>query len=73
MDAQEIRVDAIKMCYSTQRPIWTAMADIGSWFTVLNILGFAAVLTNACAPAPPAACAVAFYKYDGKLCYVRRQ
>jgi hypothetical protein len=23
------------------------MSDIGSWFTVLNILGFAAVLTNA--------------------------
>ena len=90
----EIRVDAIKLCYATQRPQWKvssnaapvllpirvraetilpsdvssppcptspcptspcptspcptlqAQADIGSWYTVLNILGFAAVITN---------------------------
>eukprot|EP01052_Picozoa_sp_SAG31_P014605 SAG31_NODE_914_length_11058_cov_13.316270_6_plen_726_part_00 len=43
----EIRVDAIKLCYATQRPQWKPQADIGSWYTVLNILGFFAVLTNA--------------------------
>ena len=41
-----IRVDAIKLCHATQRPFWTPMADIGSWFTVLNILGFVAIITN---------------------------
>ena len=43
----EIRVDAMKLCYTCQRPLWTQAADIGSWFAVLNILGMAAVLTNA--------------------------
>jgi hypothetical protein len=42
----EIRVDAIKLCHATQRPVWTPMADIGSWFTVLSILGFVAIITN---------------------------
>eukprot|EP01051_Picozoa_sp_SAG22_P000768 SAG22_NODE_24_length_30194_cov_6.086327_1_plen_1216_part_00 len=42
----EIRVDAVKLCFATQRPHWKAQADIGSWYTVLNILGFAAVITN---------------------------
>jgi hypothetical protein len=42
----EIRVDAMKLCHATQRPFWTSMADIGSWFTVLNILGFVAIITN---------------------------
>ena len=43
----EIRVDAMRLCYACQRPTWTQAADIGSWYTVLNILGYAAVLTNA--------------------------
>lgn len=43
----EIRVDATKLCRVTQRPVWTAAEDIGSWFTVMNVLGFAAVVTNA--------------------------
>lgn len=42
----EIRVDAINLCYTTQRPQLKGQADIGSWYTVLNILGFAAVITN---------------------------
>ena len=43
----EVRVDAAKMCYATRRPTWTAAADIGSWFVVMNALGFIAVITNA--------------------------
>ena len=43
----EIRVDAVKLCYTTQRPVWTAAEDIGSWYSVMNVLGFAAVITNA--------------------------
>ena len=30
----EIRVDAMKLCYTCQRPLWTQAADIGSWFAV---------------------------------------
>jgi hypothetical protein len=37
----------MRLCYACQRPTWTQAADIGSWYTVLNILGYAAVLTNA--------------------------
>jgi hypothetical protein len=35
----EIRVDAAKLCYATRRPTWTGAADIGSWYTVMNVLG----------------------------------
>ena len=43
----EIRVDAVHMCFNAQRPRWQACQDIGSWFNVLNVLGFIAVVTNA--------------------------
>ena len=43
----EIRVDASNMCYTFQRPRWQACQDIGSWFSVLNVIGFISVVTNA--------------------------
>jgi hypothetical protein len=43
----EIRVDAGKLCRSMRRPVWLAQEDIGSWYTVMLVLGFVAVLTNA--------------------------
>merc|ERR1711871_1105405 len=43
----EIRIDAAKLCNVCRRPEWRAQADIGSWFTVMNLIGFAAVMTNA--------------------------
>ena len=44
----EIRIDAVKYCTVYRRPAFRQAEDIGSWFTVLNVLGFLAVLTNAC-------------------------
>lgn len=43
----EMRLDAVKLCTVTRRPHVRQAEDIGSWFTVLNVLGFFAVLTNA--------------------------
>ena len=43
----EIRVDANKLCYSVRRPDWELAEDIGSWSTVLSLLGYIAVVTNA--------------------------
>lgn len=43
----EIRGDAWKLCKAFQRPTSSQAEDIGSWFNVLNLLGFVAVLTNA--------------------------
>jgi hypothetical protein len=43
----EIRGDAWKLCKGYQRPQAAPAEDIGSWFAVLNLLGFIAVLTNA--------------------------
>eukprot|EP00329_Picozoa_sp_Boothbay-MS584-11_P004683 46890_4 len=43
----EIRIDAIKFCYILKRPAARQAQDIGAWYTVLNVLGFFAVLTNA--------------------------
>eukprot|EP01046_Picozoa_sp_COSAG06_P084236 COSAG06_NODE_31064_length_527_cov_1.320093_1_plen_175_part_11 len=42
----EIRIDAGKLSNVCRRPIWKAQGDIGSWFTVMNVIGFAAVMTN---------------------------
>jgi uncharacterized membrane protein YgcG len=42
----EIRIDAGKLANVCRRPIWKAQGDIGSWFTVMNVIGFAAVMTN---------------------------
>jgi hypothetical protein len=39
----EIRGDAWKLCKGYQRPTAKRREDIGSWFTVLNFLGFVAV------------------------------
>jgi Ca2+-binding EF-hand superfamily protein len=43
----EIRADSVSFCTMQQRPVWKACEDIGSWFTVLNIIGFVGVMTNA--------------------------
>ena len=43
----EIRGDAWKLCKGFQRPVASPQEDIGSWYNVLNIIGFVAVLTNA--------------------------
>ena len=43
----EIRIDAHKLCTVTRRPRVRQAEDIGFWFTVLNVLGFFAVITNA--------------------------
>jgi hypothetical protein len=42
----EIRIDAAKFCNVYRRPQWRSCADIGSWYMVLNIIGFIAVGTN---------------------------
>jgi hypothetical protein len=43
----EIRIDAVKFCTVLQRPRFRQAEDIGAWYTVLNVLGFFAVITNA--------------------------
>ena len=43
----EIRGDAWKLCRAFQRPSARPQEDIGSWYGVLNTIGFIAVLTNA--------------------------
>eukprot|EP01052_Picozoa_sp_SAG31_P032663 SAG31_NODE_3603_length_4080_cov_2.228586_2_plen_461_part_00 len=43
----EIRTSGYKYCRGIQRPAALPMQGIGSWFIVLNVLGFLAVLTNA--------------------------
>jgi hypothetical protein len=43
----EIRVDAAKVCYVSRRPIWRSEDNIGSWYTVMNVIGFVAIVTNA--------------------------
>jgi len=42
----EIRTDAYKILKSTQRPEYQGAQDIGTWYKIMNILGFVAVLTN---------------------------
>ena len=42
-----IRIDAVKFCNVLQRPVYRKTEDIGSWYAVLNVLGFAAVVVNA--------------------------
>lgn len=41
----EIRIDAVKFCEILRRPQWRPCEDIGSWYGVLNVIGFAAVIT----------------------------
>lgn len=42
----EIRGDAYKLCYNTQRPVATKSEGIGVWFNVLRLMSLMAVLTN---------------------------
>ena len=42
----ELRVDAMKLCYGTRRPIPKGAADIGTWYAILSIMATAAVTTN---------------------------
>ena len=41
-----IRIDAAKFCSVIRRPAWRECEDIGSWFTVLSVLGFTAVMVT---------------------------
>ena len=43
----EIRTASYKMCRGFQRPQAKSRSGIGSWFVVLTVLGFLAVITNA--------------------------
>jgi hypothetical protein len=43
----DLRNDAASYCYNMRRPQWKQCEDIGSWFGVLNVIGFFAVVTNA--------------------------
>ena len=43
----EIRVDANKLCCNFRRPAFELAEDIGSWTTVISIMGFVAVIANA--------------------------
>ena len=41
-----IRIDARNFCTQLRRSVWRPCESIGSWFGVLNTLGFVAVMTN---------------------------
>ena len=42
----EMRTDAYKLCYATQRPIASKSGGIGVWYNVLVFMALLAVLTN---------------------------
>jgi len=42
----EIRLDSSKLILATRRPEPRGAASIGTWFTIFNIMGFIAVMTN---------------------------
>jgi len=42
----EIRSDAFKFITATQRPEYAGARDIGTWYKILNVIGYVAVLTN---------------------------
>lgn len=42
----EMRTDAYKLCYFTQRPIAHKASGIGVWYNVLHVMSVFAVLTN---------------------------
>lgn len=46
-DIYETRADAVEYCQLTRRSKWERCEDIGSWYTVLNAIGFLGVITNA--------------------------
>ena len=41
----EIRGDAFKLCVAFQRPVFEVQESIGSWFSVLNVLGVSGVVS----------------------------
>ena len=43
----EMRAASFKLCAGYQRPTWKHRTGIGAWHTVMNLLGFLAVITNA--------------------------
>lgn len=43
----EIRVDALKLCKLTRRPFPSGTEDIGIWKTVLQLISFFGIITNA--------------------------
>jgi len=43
----EARVDATKLCLLVRRPETRGAANIGTWFDILNLVSFVAVMTNA--------------------------
>ena len=45
-DLVEIRNDAYKLVYVMRRPAPKPCEDIGTWYTVMEIMSFAAVTTN---------------------------
>jgi hypothetical protein len=42
----ELRVDAWRLCQQCRRPEPRSVEDIGTWYTILEIVSFAAVLVN---------------------------
>lgn len=42
----ETRIDAFKVCQQTRRPEPRGAANIGTWFDILNIVSYIAVITN---------------------------
>ncbi|KAG0221309.1 calcium-activated chloride channel-domain-containing protein [Mortierella sp. GBAus27b] len=44
----EIRLDAYKLLTQHRRPVSQATQDIGSWTTILTVLSYLSVITNAC-------------------------
>mmetsp|Transcript_22794 Transcript_22794/g.45094 ORF Transcript_22794/g.45094 Transcript_22794/m.45094 type:complete len:1028 (+) Transcript_22794:65-3148(+) len=42
----EYRVDAVKLVELTRRPVPRSAGDIGTWYTVLNIVAWLALVTN---------------------------
>jgi len=42
----EIRVDASKILFATQRPPYEGACDIGTWLSVLEVINLLAVMTN---------------------------
>eukprot|EP01121_Diplochlamys_sp_Union-15-3_P016094 TRINITY_DN5416_c0_g1_i1.p1 TRINITY_DN5416_c0_g1~~TRINITY_DN5416_c0_g1_i1.p1 ORF type:complete len:745 (-),score=89.38 TRINITY_DN5416_c0_g1_i1:32-2266(-) len=44
----EIRTDAFYFLLQAQRPHWQGAKDIGTWYTILDFMGYMAVFTNMC-------------------------
>ena len=42
----EIRLDAVKLCFTCQRPQCLNTEDMGAWFSILNLVTIIMVVTN---------------------------